>query len=117
MNFLVEFQPNKNNTFNGLNNIIFEYLNFRPFIQELLDKTKLIVKHIESCYDINEIDGQYGYSRIVRRDKGWEMDCDHSYTRENLYYIFERRMKILKIKDNSNNFGYGNGLSMCYMYY
>ena len=108
MNFLVE----SNIAFNGLNKLIFEYLNFRPFLEELLDKTSDIRDHIKKEL---KLDISYDPCAVVKKEK-WIISY-YGNDRVHLYDILNERNNSLKIKDNYENFRYRNGLNLCYIYY
>lgn len=111
MDFLVE----SNIAFNGLNKLIFEYLNFRPFLDELLDITSDISNYIKIRGNSKTVDISYNPFHIIKRDK-WTITYSRG-NRDHLYIILTERNNKLGIKNNYKNFEYHNGLNLCYIYY
>lgn len=114
MNFLVE--SGLNSTFNGLNKVIFEYLNFRPFLEELLNRTSPIHKNMEDYCREAGVQDLSTRSFYINTGKGlyWYIG-DNINSRSNLRYLF--KLHNLGVKQNSNNFGYYRGMNMCYIDY
>lgn len=113
MNFIGDSIDNF--AFNCINQTIYEYLNFKPFMDELKDRMESVSTRLD-----NEIGDAMGYSTfgICRNDFEWKIeDKAYSLSIEKIRVKQHQRQLELGIKDNCDNFYYYKGKNLCYINY